>query len=76
MEHQTSRVLKAENVKVAGTFQLDLNQSGAPSQNVAKAASSGPQVRIVENTNTFAVVEFTCGCRAKTRVRCEYTEQT
>jgi hypothetical protein len=76
MKQQTDHVLKAENVKVAGTFHLDLNHAAAAPSNVAGTVSSGPQVCIVENNNTFAVVEFTCGCGAKTRVRCEYKDQT
>lgn len=74
MDYQTGHVLKAENVKVAGTYHLDLNQSAAVSANTSQAVCSEPQVRIVDNNDEFAVLELTCGCGTKTRIRCEYAK--
>jgi hypothetical protein len=71
MEEPLGRVVKADDVKIQGTFHLDI---GRPSAAPAKPASAAlpPQVRIVEHHADFAVIEVTCGCGTTSRVRCEY----
>lgn len=69
-----TRILKSENIKLEGRFQLDIGQaeSGLPKQTIP--ASSPPQVRMVENHPDYAVIEVTCSCGSKISVRCDYSE--
>jgi len=76
MDNQTGRVLKADDVRIAGTFHLDLDHSAGRPGCVAATVSSVPQVQIVETNNDFAVIEFTCSCGTATRLRCEYAERS
>ena len=66
------RILKSNDVKLEGQFQLDVTKagSGMPGQQVA--ASSTPQVRVVENNPEYAVIEVTCGCGRKMSLQCDY----
>ncbi len=73
MEKTAGRILKSNDVKLEGRFHLDAGQGLPNSANEKNATSSPAQVRIVENHPEFAVMEVTCGCGAKTRIRCEYT---
>ena len=74
MEKAARHVLKSNNVKLEGRFCLDVGQGVPNSENERNATSSPAQVRIVENHPEFAVMEVTCGCGAKTHIRCEYTD--
>lgn len=77
MDKPMGRVLKAEDVKIEGKFHLDIGQPSnrpAASAGAGNAVSSSPQASIVEHHADFAVIEVTCGCGAKTRVRCEYRD--
>lgn len=74
MDNRTGRVLKADEVEVKGAYHLDISHSPKGPSNVGSARSTTPQVRIVENNADFAVMELTCACGTKTRVRCEYSE--
>ena len=74
MEKAAIHVLKSNDVKLEGRFRLDVGQGVPTTANKRNAASSPPQVRIVENHPEFAVLELVCGCGAKTNIRCEYTD--
>ncbi len=37
-------------------------------------AAGGPQARIVQQNDTEAIVEITCACGTKTRIRCAYAK--
>ena len=73
MEKAAGRILKAEAVKLQGHSRCDVG-GASPQQSVSadKPVSAAPQVRIVENTAEYAIVEMTCRCGVKTQVRCEY----
>jgi hypothetical protein len=78
MDKAKGRILKSNDVKFQGRFQLDMahiSTKGTKSQN---SALSAPQVRIVEKHSEFAVIEIICSCGMKTHVKCEYVkaEQT
>jgi hypothetical protein len=74
MEKTARHVIKSNDVKLEGRFRLDVGQ-GVPNSASEKNATLSPaQVRIVENHPEFAVLEVTCGCGAKTHIRCEYIE--
>ena len=72
MEHMTGQILKAKEVKVEGSFRLDLGRTVAKTGEIPHSPSALPQVLIVENNADFAVLEITCHCGAKNRIRCEY----
>ncbi len=74
MEKTAGHILKSDNVKLEGRFRLDTSQDAPNSSNKRNVTSAAAQVRIVENHPEFAVMEVTCGCGAKTRIRCEYTD--
>ncbi len=67
-------ILKSNDVKLQGRFRLDVGQNVLNSANGKNATLSPAQVRIVENHPEFAVMEVTCGCGAKTHIRCENTD--
>ena len=71
MEKTADRILKAEQVKFQGQYHLDIAHS---SQNAKAGISGVPRARIVENSADYAVLEITCGCGAKTHVRCDYSD--
>ena len=72
MRIASSRILKASDVKVEGTFTLDLSpvEAGAPKQ--TSTALVEPQVRIVKSESDFSVIEITCSCGEKLSIRCDY----
>ena len=70
MGRATGHILKSNNVKFEGQFQLDAVQSEPNSSGEERnAASAPPQVRIVENHPEFAVIEITCSCGTKTYLK-------
>ena len=71
MGNTAGHILKGSDVKLEGQFHIEAGQTSTSSEN---AISSPAQVRIVENKPEFAVMEVTCGCGAKTHIRCEYTD--
>jgi hypothetical protein len=73
MGRTVGHILKAQDVKLEGQFQLDLFQAGlSGSQNVNDTSSTPPTARVVENRPDCAVVEITCSCGTKTSLKCEY----
>lgn len=72
MENKVSRVLKKDEVIVEGQRHLDVDVSRANMQQGVGAATGAAQVRIVENSSEFAVIEVTCSCGKKTHLKCQY----
>ena len=72
MATAAGRILKSDKVKLEGRFLLDAAQSGSDSPKQQFAASSAPQVRILENHEQYAVIEVICTCGTKTSLKCEY----
>jgi len=62
VEKAVSAVLKRNEVR--------LTQDPAPGS--APASAGSPQARIVAQTDCEAVVEVTCDCGRKVRLRCTY----
>jgi hypothetical protein len=73
MPQTVGRILKGSDVNIEGRYQLGLgNTAAAPNgRNINLPA---PQVRIVEKQPAFAVIELTCSCGQKTRIRCDYPD--
>jgi hypothetical protein len=74
MVKKATRILKSENIKLEGRFQLDIGQTDSHRAKRTIAASSPPQVRMLENHPDYAVIEVTCSCGSKISVRCDYSE--
>jgi hypothetical protein len=75
MEKAAGHILKSDSVKLEGRFHLDVGRDDAlNSSNKRNVTLASAQVRIVENHSEFAVMEVICGCGAKIRIRCEYTD--
>jgi hypothetical protein len=75
MVNTVGKVLKSSEVKLEGKFQLKIDADAAPAANAGSANSVALQVNIVENTAEFAIIEVTCSCGSKTRVKCQYNNQ-
>ena len=70
------RILKSNDVKLEGQFHLDVAKAGLDLPKQQIAASSAPQVRILENHPEYAVLEVTCSCGRKMSLKCEYAGAT
>ena len=70
------RILKSSDVKLEGQFHLDVAQAGSDLPKQQVAASSEPQVRVLENHPEYAVIEVTCCCGTKMSLKCEYAGAT
>jgi len=69
MEAAEGRILKGRTVKLEGRFQLNAEPMERAGQD-----SHARQVRVVERGSGFTVLEVTCGCGARTYVRCEHEQ--
>jgi hypothetical protein len=72
MATAAGRILKSNEVKLEGRFLLDTAKAGLDLPKRQVAASSVPQVRILESHEQYAVIEVICSCGTKTSLRCEY----
>lgn len=72
MDYAAGRVLKAQDIKMQGSFHLDVGHPVGKVGNAVSTPSVSPQVFVVENHADFAILEITCKCGTKTRIRCEY----
>lgn len=71
------RVLKSSAVSVSGTVRIGphIAVGGARGLPAGKTPpTAAPQARLVEKTDTYAVIEVTCGCGQKVSVLCEYAD--
>jgi hypothetical protein len=66
------RILKSNDVTLEGQFHLEVTNNGSQVPKAQAAASSEPQVRVLENHPQYAVIEVTCGCGRKMSLKCEY----
>ena len=73
MATAAGRILKSDEVKLEGRFLLDVVQAGSDLPKQQVAASSAPQVRILENQAEYAVIEVTCSCGTRMSIKCEYS---
>ena len=75
MKKLGSNILKSRDVNFEGSFTVGLLNSGAAAVNTsAPNANVEPQVSVVDSQPEFAVIEVTCSCGTKTRVKCNYAE--
>ena len=74
MDKAQGRILKSNDVKLQGRFQLDMAHISTKATKSQNSALAAPQVRIVEKHSEFAVIEITCSCGTKTHLKCEYAK--
>ena len=75
MEKAARHILKSNDVRLEGRFRLGTGQPPqGPAGKKGGVASHEPAARLVENNPEFAVVEVTCSCGTKTRIKCEYPD--
>lgn len=67
-------ILKGSDVKVEGEFQLDIDLPPEQPPRSPNQAPATPQVRIVENSPEYALIEFTCACGDISTVKCQYDQ--
>lgn len=72
MQKAAASILKADEVIVEGRFCLNLDPPGQKSSSEILSRSVHPQVRLVEKNPDYAVMEITCSCGSKIRIRCDY----
>ncbi len=72
MIRTTGRILKSNDVKLEGQFLLDVAKAGSDLPKQQIAASSAPQVRILENQPDYVVLEVICSCGTRMSLKCEY----
>jgi protein associated with RNAse G/E len=72
MAASAGKILKSQDVKVEGQFQLNFNNVGINTSDNRNSISREPQVRISESQPGFAVVEVICSCGSKIYIKCEY----
>jgi len=74
MGKTAGNILRSGDVRIEGVFHLDLQDTSPaaaqPRQGPANLAE--PHVIILENHPEFALLEITCSCGAKSRIKCRY----
>jgi len=73
MPNTARRVLKGNEVQLAGSRQLRMDLPATPRRAGSQLDSIPVRVHIVETHPEFAVVEVACSCGKVTYVRCEYS---
>ena len=63
-------ILKKNDVKLSGAVKL--GPSGAQKGHGHPAGNSAATAKIVETTDQYAVIEFTCSCGVKNYVKCDF----
>ena len=70
----SGRILRSEDIILEGQYHLNAGRTkidrAEPQQR--NAASTSAEVCILENHPEYAVLEVTCACGTKMRLRCEY----
>ena len=72
MEEAPGHVLKSNDIKMEGSFHLEVDHAVPVQANTENAKLAQPEVLVIENHPEFAVMEVTCRCGVKTQIRCEY----
>ncbi len=68
----TRHVLKNNEVQLAGSFQLNMDDNAPTRRTVPQPNAGSVEVRIKETHPEYALVEVACSCGQVTLVRCEY----
>lgn len=69
---ETAKILKAGNVILQGTHNLDSSRPSAAPAKEKNASSVPVSARIIDTQPQYAIIEVTCSCGTKTQVKCEF----
>lgn len=74
MIRTAARVLKSQDIELAGQYHLDVPQGGLDktSHQPPGAVPVPARACILENHLDYAVIEVTCSCGAKMLLKCDY----
>lgn len=75
MGKTVKRILKSGDIELNGKFHLDTGLTSQNNSNPHSINAGASNVKIVENSDEFAVLEFTCSCGLKTLIKCQYAAQ-
>ena len=75
MTKSAARILKADDIKLDGRFQLNISQAEPTPAKDESRPSATAQARIIDKQPQFVVIEVICSCGTKTHVRCEYAAE-
>jgi hypothetical protein len=68
-------VLKQQQIKTEGRCRIPIRVAGS-SGGAAASRPAGPvgtpQVKVVENTSEYAILEVICGCGQPLYIQCQY----
>jgi hypothetical protein len=73
---ETVTVLKQRQIRTEGRCRLPIRIAGitaGPSPVRPAAGSAAPQVKLVENTADYAILEVICGCGQSLFIQCQYS---
>lgn len=73
---ETVTVLKQQQFKTEGRCRLPIRAVGTPAAPAAVRPAGGtgtPQVKLVENTADYAILEVICGCGQSLFIQCQYS---
>jgi hypothetical protein len=73
MKNSTGCILKSDQLKLDGRFLLEARLPGKQPDTRSPSRSAPAAAAVVENHPDFVIIEVTCGCGAKTLIRCQYT---
>ena len=72
MQANAERIIKGNDIEISGCVQLS-SIAPQPVRGTRAATPLAPaQVKIIENTPDFALIEVVCGCGQKTQIKCDY----
>lgn len=69
------KVLKSDQIDVAGTIQISPFTCSSQPLSAPQAGAAGAsvqQARIVQSNQEFAILEVVCGCGCKSHIQCHY----
>lgn len=73
---ETVTILKQQQFKTGGRCRLPIRTAGTPAVPAAARPAGGtgtPQVKLVENTADYAILEVICGCGQSLFIQCQYS---
>jgi hypothetical protein len=71
---ETVTVLKQQQIKTTGRCRLPIRVAGTSAgPSAVRPAGGTPQVKLVENTADYAILEVICGCGQSLFIQCQYS---
>jgi len=74
MAQMTGRILKSNQVNIEGKYQLGLPQADHNSPENMNTTLHSPQARIIENNESYVVIQVICSCGKQINLRGEHNK--